>query len=119
MTTARRRPVLAAVALAAALYSGVATISPAAWAHVHASSDDTLRGGLSVVSVQMPGVSPGTVPDGMSGSQAVVLTVPRTGTPGPTAKPADPEGELPTWPFAVGAVVAVGAVALWSVRRRP
>ncbi len=53
------------------------------------------------------------------GSWSFRLTVPGTGTPGPAAKPADPDGELPAWPFAVGAVVAVAVVALWSVRRRP
>lgn len=37
----------------------------------------------------------------------------------PAAKPADPDGELPAWPFAVGAIAAVAVVAIWSVRRRP
>ncbi len=45
------------------------------------------------------------------------LTVP--GTPRPSAKPAEPDGELPAWPFAVGAIAAVAVVAIWSVRRRP
>lgn len=31
----------------------------------------------------------------------------------------DPNGELPAWPFAVGAIAAVAVVAFWSVRRRP
>lgn len=31
----------------------------------------------------------------------------------------DPGAELPAWPFAVGAIVAVAVVAVWSVRRRP
>lgn len=31
----------------------------------------------------------------------------------------DPDGELPAWSFAVGAIAAVAVVAFWSVRRRP
>jgi len=31
----------------------------------------------------------------------------------------DPNGELPAWPFVVGAIAAVAVVAFWSVRRRP
>ncbi|MHA7648837.1 hypothetical protein ACX9NE_00250 [Mycobacterium sp. ML4] len=36
-----------------------------------------------------------------------------------SAAPQDPDAQLPTWPFAVGAIAAVAAVAIWSVRRRP
>ncbi len=57
MTAARRHPALVAVALAAALYLGAATVSPMAWAHVRASSDNAVRGGMAVVTFQVPNES--------------------------------------------------------------
>lgn len=36
-----------------------------------------------------------------------------------TAAAPDPDGDMPVWPFAVGAIAAVAAGAFWSVRRRP
>jgi hypothetical protein len=36
-----------------------------------------------------------------------------------TAAAPDPDGDVPVWPFAVGAIAAVAAAAFWSVRRRP
>ena len=36
-----------------------------------------------------------------------------------TAAAPDPDGDMPVWPFAVGAIAAVAAAAFWSVRRRP
>lgn len=59
----------------------------------------------------------------VSGSWSFRLTVTGTGTPGPsvTATPTpsqDPQDSIPVWPFYVGAVVIVGAGALWAVRRR-
>ncbi|RAV11354.1 copper resistance protein CopC [Mycolicibacterium sp. GF69] len=57
----------------------------------------------------------------ITGSWSFGLTVPGTGTPGPpAAAPADTStgDSIPVWPFFVGAVVIVGAGALWAVRRR-
>ena len=62
----------------------------------------------------------------VSGSWSFRLTVSGTGTPGPSvtaaAPPeqtsADDANSIPVWPFYVGAVVIVGAGALWAVRRR-
>lgn len=57
----------------------------------------------------------------ISGSWKFELTVPGTGTPGPSAAaPAETptEDEIPVWPFFVGAVVIIGAAAVWAVRRR-
>jgi methionine-rich copper-binding protein CopC len=65
----------------------------------------------------------------VSGSWSFQLTVAGTGTPGPPAAdapspPADASGNsgktdgIPVWPFFVGAVVIIGAGALWAARRR-
>lgn len=56
----------------------------------------------------------------VSGSWSFRLTVAGTGTPGPSAAAGEPspDGAIPVWPFYVGAVLVVGAGALWAVRRR-
>jgi methionine-rich copper-binding protein CopC len=57
----------------------------------------------------------------VSGSWSFRLTVASTGTPGPSAAaPGEtPSDEaVPVWPFYVGAVLIVGAAAVWAVRRR-
>jgi uncharacterized protein YcnI len=41
----------------AALYLGSAAASPPAWAHVHASSDNAVRGGTAIVTFQVPNES--------------------------------------------------------------
>ncbi|WP_205875473.1 hypothetical protein [Mycobacterium camsae] len=70
-------------------------------------------------SADTPRVSPDTsvVTTAVPGS--LLLSEAGAGTTEPTAKPPDPDGELPAWPFAVGAIAAVAVVAIWSVRRRP
>src|SRR6201992_2958303 len=56
----------------------------------------------------------------VSGSWSFRLTVAGTGTPGPSAQPADNSGdEVPIWPFVLGAVILVGGAALWSLRNKP
>jgi methionine-rich copper-binding protein CopC len=57
----------------------------------------------------------------VTGSWTFELTVSGTGTPGPSATvlpPPTAPDDPPVWPFIVGACVAVGAAALWAVRRR-
>jgi copper resistance protein C len=54
----------------------------------------------------------------VSGSWPFRLTVPGTGTPGPSAG-ADGGGAVPVWPFVAVAVALVAAGGLWAVRRRP
>lgn len=49
--------VLIAVAVAAALYVGSAAATPPAWAHVHASSDNAVRGAMAIVTFQVPNES--------------------------------------------------------------
>lgn len=46
-----------AVAAAVALYLGSAAHLPAAWAHVHASSDNAVRGAMAIVTFQVPNES--------------------------------------------------------------
>jgi uncharacterized protein YcnI len=54
----RRIPrVLIPLAAAAALYLGSAAGAPAAWAHVHASSDNPVRGAMAIVTFQVPNES--------------------------------------------------------------
>jgi copper resistance protein C len=57
----------------------------------------------------------------VSGSWTFRLTVAGTGTPGPSAAAASAAGSdeaTPVWPFVLGAVVIVGAGAVWAVRRQ-
>ncbi len=58
----------------------------------------------------------------VNGSWSFELSVQGTGTPGPpAAASADTSADdgMPVWPFFVGAVVIIGAAAVWAVRRRP
>ena len=56
----------------------------------------------------------------VSGSWSFRLTVAETGTPGPPAADASStrNDAIPVWPFYLGAVLIVGAGALWAVLRR-
>jgi uncharacterized protein YcnI len=60
--------VLIAPALAGVLYLGSAAGTPSAWAHVHASSDSSVRGGTAIVTFQVPNES-------ASGAATTALTV--------------------------------------------
>jgi methionine-rich copper-binding protein CopC len=56
----------------------------------------------------------------VAGRWSFRLTTPGTGVPGPSAEPADNSGgDVPVWPFIVGALVLVGAAVLWQARNRP
>lgn len=54
----------------------------------------------------------------VSGSWSFTLTTSTTATPGPPTAPASPPRSIPLWPFAAGALVFVGAAAIWTLRRR-
>ena len=54
----------------------------------------------------------------VSGSWSFRLTVPGTGTPGPSAGASGTSGDIPVWPFVVVATALVVAGALWAERRR-
>jgi copper resistance protein C len=56
----------------------------------------------------------------VSGSWSFRLTATGTGTPGPVADSSDnAPGDVPVWPFIVGAVVLVGGAVIWQMRNRP
>jgi uncharacterized protein YcnI len=48
---------LIAISAAVGLYFGAATQTPAAWAHVHASSDNAVRGAMAIITFQVPNES--------------------------------------------------------------
>ena len=53
----------------------------------------------------------------VTGSWWFELIAPGAGTPGPPAAAPAPADSIPVWPFAAAAAVAVGAAALWALRR--
>src|SRR5271167_3579943 len=59
---------LVAVAAAGTLYAGSAVLTPAAWAHVHASSDNAVRGATAIITFQVPNES-------NTGASTTALTV--------------------------------------------
>lgn len=63
--------VLIAVAAAAALYVGSAAATPPAWAHVHASSDNAVRGATAIITFQVPNES-----DKAATTTALTVTLP-------------------------------------------
>ncbi len=96
-------------------------------AHLWSSGDPNVQG--AVVSVNVRPLGPVgsytvnyrvTSADGhpVSGSWGFRLTVSGTGTPGPAAAQPDTGDNTPVWPFVAITVAAVGAAALWEVRRR-
>lgn len=95
-------------------------LAPVALLWAVATATAVLTAGAA--SADVPWVSAGP-PAGSVATTAVPgafrLTAAGADTTEPAAKPADPDGELPAWPFAVGAIAAVAVVAIWSVRRRP
>ena len=55
----------------------------------------------------------------VSGSWSFRLTVAGTGTPGPAAAATSADNGIPAWPFALVAVMLIGAGCVWAVRRSP
>jgi len=54
----------------------------------------------------------------VSGSWSFRLTVASTGTPGPAAAASSADNAIPAWPFAMVAVLLIGAGCFWAVQRR-
>ncbi|MGH3634485.1 MAG: copper resistance CopC family protein [Mycobacterium sp.] len=53
------------------------------------------------------------------GSWSFQLTAPGTGTPGPSAYPADTTThDIPIWPFVAATVLLIAGAGLWAVRRQ-
>jgi uncharacterized protein YcnI len=79
--------VLTAVAAAGALYIGSAAGSPSAWAHVHTSSDNAVRGGTAIVTFQVPNESnTGAVTTALTVALPNVASASTESMPGWTAK---------------------------------
>jgi methionine-rich copper-binding protein CopC len=55
----------------------------------------------------------------VSGSWSFRLMVASTGAPGPAAAATTTDNGIPAWPFAVVAVLLIGAGGFWAVRRKP
>src|ERR1700730_8453084 len=112
--------VLIPIAAAAALYLGSAVGIPAAWAHVHASSDNPVRGAMAIVTFQVPNES-------NTGAATTALTVSLPGVasastetmPGWTAKldrdAACGTVRSVTWTAAPNAGIAADQFALFRI----
>ena len=112
--------VLIPVAAAAGLYLGSAVGIPAAWAHVHASSDNPMRGAMAIVTFQVPNES-------NTGAATTALTVSLPGVasastetmPGWTAKldrdAASGTVRSVTWTAAPNAGIAADQFALFRI----
>src|SRR5438270_6320220 len=112
--------VLIAVGVAAALYLGSATATPPAWAHVHASSDNAVRGATAIVTFQVPNES-----DKGAATTALTVTLPDVAAaraetmPGWTAK-LDRDAtsgtvRSVTWTAAPNAGIGVDQFALFRI----
>jgi uncharacterized protein YcnI len=112
--------VLIAVGAAAALYVGSAATTAPAWAHVHASSDNAVRGATAIVTFQVPNES-----DKGAATTALTVTLPdvaaaRTETmPGWTAKldreAAGGNVRSVTWTAAPNGGIGVDQFALFRI----
>ncbi len=112
--------VLIAGAATAALYVGSAAGSPSAWAHVHASTDNAVRGGMAIVTFQVPNES-----NNGAATTAVTVTLPNVAsartetTPGWTAKldrdAASGTVRSVTWTAAANGGIAVDQFALFRI----
>jgi uncharacterized protein YcnI len=106
------------VAAAAGLYLGSAT--PSSWAHVHASSDNPVRGGMAIVTFQVPNES-----DHSAATTALTVTLPNVASarteamPGWTASldrdAASGTVRSVTWTAAPNAGILVDQFALFRI----
>jgi uncharacterized protein YcnI len=105
---------------AAALYLGAAAGTPSAWAHVHASSDNTVRGAMAIVTFQVPNES-----NTGAATTALTVTLPNVAsagtetTPGWTAKldrdSASGSVRSVTWTAAQGGGIPADQFALFRI----
>ncbi|MGV7631332.1 hypothetical protein [Mycobacterium persicum] len=91
---------------------------------VDGASGDPVRASAGPIRMSLTGIQrPGT---GWPTAEPVTTGPAVTGRPQllrasypVTVARADTDADIPTWPFAVGAIAAVAAGALWALRRRP
>src|ERR1700746_1054835 len=112
--------VLIPVAAAVALYLGSATGAPAAWAHVHASSDNPARGAMAIVTFQVPNES-----NAGAATTALTVTLPNVASasvesmPGWTTRldrdAASGTARSVTWTAAPNGGIAVDQFALFRI----
>ena len=112
--------VLIFVAAAAALYVGAVGATAPAWAHVHASSDNAIRGAMAIVTFQVPNES-----DKGAATTALTVTLPDVASarteamPGWTAKldrdAASGTVHSVTWTAAPGGGIGVDQFALFRI----
>ena len=89
--------ILIALTAVAALYVGSAAQPPTAWAHVHASSDNAVRGAMALVTFQVPNES-------TTGSATTALTITLPGVASARTE------SMPGWTARLDRDAASGAV---------
>lgn len=109
-----------AVAAAVALYLGSAAHLPAAWAHVHATSDDAVRGATALVTFQVPNESnTGAATTALSVALPDVASARAESMPGWTAKldrdAASGAVHSVTWTAAPGGGIGADQFALFRI----
>lgn len=109
-----------AVAAALALYAASAAQLPAAWAHVHASSDNAVRGAMAIVAFQVPNESnAGALTTALSVTLPNVAAASTESAPGWTARldrdAASGAVRSVTWTAAPGGGIGVDQFALFRV----
>ncbi len=109
-----------AVAAAGALYLGSAAHLPAAWAHVHASSDNAVRGATAIVTFQVPNESnTGAATTALTVALPNVASARAESIPGWTTKvdrdAASGTVRAVTWTAAPGGGIAVDQFALFRM----
>lgn len=118
----RARPTRLPVAVVAALalYAASAAQLPAAWAHVHASSDNAVRGAMAIVTFQVPNESnTGALTTALSVALPDVAAASAESAPGWTAKldrdAASGAVRSVTWTAVPGGGIGVDQFALFRV----
>ncbi|OBA64422.1 nuclear export factor GLE1 [Mycobacterium sp. 1100029.7] len=116
----RRKWVSRVLIAVAALYAGAVGVTPPAWAHVHASSDNPTRGAMAVVTFQVPNES-----DKGAATTALTVTLPDVASarteamPGWTAKldrdASSGSVRSVTWTAAPGGGIGVDQFALFRI----
>ncbi|OBG23447.1 YcnI family protein [Mycobacterium sp. 852002-51057_SCH5723018] len=112
--------VLIPVAAAVALYLGSAATSPAAWAHVHVTSDNPARGTSAIVTFQVPNESnTGAATTSLTIALPNVASASAESMPGWTAKldrdAASGSVRSVTWTAAPNAGIGVDQFALFRI----